>query len=359
MEVDLTATETREYGAPAVSDLGTGPADTAGHARAAGPVHETKRYVMTPRIEDPVRVVLPRTLAVALNTACTTQMDEHQWSAENVAAARRVLTGGGAEMLLGALAERLDRTRPSSPGWALLALPAMLEDEELQVAAAGVLAALGRPFFSIRQGDGRLWIGEETSSAKDQGSFGGTGRQGLHIDAPNVECVPEYTSLLVLRADPAGGGTSLLGDLRTAVAQLDEIDREALREPVFFEGQAEGLRGVGAPRMPFPVLEDREGEPIWVRWAAKMVRDQRNTGRTAVLERFTAALEKTTVAVTLGRGQLLVVDQRRIAHGRTALGHQQGLPDGTRRWIMQAKATFDPAAPAHQTLIAAGRRGNA
>ncbi|MER5358559.1 TauD/TfdA family dioxygenase [Streptomyces sp. NPDC002785] len=310
-------------------------------------------------VEDPVRLVLPRTLAVALAAACTTQMEEHRWSAGNVAAARRVLTGGGAEVLLGALAERLDRSRPSSPGWALLALPAALEDGELQVAAAGVLAVVGCPFFSIRQGDGWLWIGEETSAAKDAASFGGTGAQALHIDAPNVECVPEYTSLLVLRADPAGGGASLLGDLRAAMARLDEADREALREPVFFEGQAEDLRGVGARRMPFPVLEDEEGQPVWVRWAGKMLRDPRNAGRTAVLERFAAALAETTVAVTLGRGQLLVVDQRRIAHGRTALGYQQGLADGTRRWITQAKATFDPAAPAHQTLNAVGRRGNA
>ncbi|MFG2631800.1 hypothetical protein [Streptomyces sp. NPDC048473] len=53
----------------------------------------------------------------------------------------------------------------------LLALLATLGDEELQVAAAGVLAALGCPFFSIRQGDGRLWIGEETGAVKDGASL--------------------------------------------------------------------------------------------------------------------------------------------------------------------------------------------
>jgi hypothetical protein len=107
--------------------------------------------------------------------------------------------------------------------------------------------------------------------------------------------------------------------------------------------------------MPFPVLKTgARGELTWVRWAAKMLQDPRNIARAAVLERFAAALAQTTVAVTLGRGQMLVADQRRIAHGRTALGPQQGLADGTRRWIMQAKSTFDPAAPAHQAL-AAGR----
>jgi alpha-ketoglutarate-dependent taurine dioxygenase len=337
-------------------DITSPAADLRGRARTTG---GTAGGRLT-RLEDPVRVVLPTALAAALAQACTTQMDEHRWTAANVAAARRVLTGGSAQVLLEALAGRLDRARPSSPGWAVLALPARLADEELQVAAAGVLAALGTPFFSIQQAGGWLWIGQETSSAKDGASFGGTGAQALHIDAPNVAAIPEYTSLLVLRGDPGGGGTSLLGDLRAAVTQLAAADREALREPVFFEGRADGLRGVGAPRMPFPVLEtDAHGELAWVRWAAKMLQEPRNTARAAVLERFAAALAQTTVAVTLGRGQLLIADQRRIAHGRTALGPQQGLADGTRRWIMQAKSTFDPAAPAHQALAAGRTRDDA
>lgn len=330
---------------------------------AVAPAENTETVTTPMRpvpVADPVRIRVPRTLALSLAAACTTEMEGHQWSEQNVKAARTVLTGGWGQALLRALAERLDRSQEASSGWALLALPAALEDEELQLAAAGVLAALGRPFFSIRQGEGRLWIGQETTQAKDAASFGGTGSQALHIDAPNVEQVPEYTNLLVLRGDPAGGGTSLLGDLRAAVARLDDADRKALCEPVFFEGQAVSLHGVGAPRLPFPVLEDGEdGQPLWIRWAGKMIRDPRNFGRTAVLERFAAALAEATVAVTLGRGQLLIADQRRIAHGRTGLGPQQGLADGTRRWIMQAKSAFDPAAPAHQILTKTGGQNNA
>lgn len=87
------------------------------------------------------------------------------------------------------------------------------------------------------------------------------------------------------------------------MARLGEADRQALREPAFFEGKADNLRSVGAPRMPFPVLEDgQDGQPAWVRWARKVFRNPRNTGRTAVLERFDAALVQTTVAVTLGPG---------------------------------------------------------
>jgi alpha-ketoglutarate-dependent taurine dioxygenase len=305
-------------------------------------------------MEDPVRIVVPTALATAVTQACTREMTEHRWSAANVSAARTVLTSSRGQALLAALTERLQRAHPTSPGWAVLALPARLRDEELQVAAAGVLAALGTPFYSIQQPGAWLWIGQESTSSKDDASFGGSGAQALHIDAPNVETIPEYTSLLVLRGDPAGGGTSLLGDLHAAIDQLDDDDRAALMEPVYFEGRAEELRGVGAPRMPFPVLETNAcGEPVWIRWAAKMLRDQRNTTYAAVLERFAAALARTTVEVALERGQLLIVDQRRVAHGRSALGPQQGLADDTRRWIMQAKATFDPAAPAHQVSASA------
>jgi hypothetical protein len=177
----------------------------------------------------------------------------------------------------------------------------------------------------------------------------------LHIDAPNVERVPDYTSLLVLRSDPAGGGASIVGDLRAAMALLDEQDRAALSEPVYFEGRADGLRGVGAPRLPFPVLDRPvDGGPSWIRWAAKLLTDIRNSARRAILTRFADALDTTARTVMLGRGEVLVVDQQRIAHGRTALGDQSGLAEGTRRWLVQAKAAYDPMAPVQMAGVGGG-----
>jgi len=59
-----------------------------------GPVSTTADTGGPPAgLADPVRVVVPAALAAALARACTTQMDEHQWAAANVAAARRVLAG--------------------------------------------------------------------------------------------------------------------------------------------------------------------------------------------------------------------------------------------------------------------------
>ncbi len=86
-----------------------------------------------------------------------------------------------------------------------------------------------------------------------------------------------------------------------------------------------------------------------------MTADPRNLAHTAVLARYAAALDACTTTVALDRGCLLILDQQRAAHGRTALGSQDGLPDGTRRLLLQAKAVLDPAAPAQQPAKGGGR----
>ncbi len=178
---------------------------------------------------DTQEAQVPRELAQELSSACTLTMDGHQLSASDVTAAREILDGPHGRPVAARLAALAGRAQ-EGPGWAVLRMPADLGDNQLQRAGAALLTALGRPFFSIRDG-GRLWIGAETTTGKEPASFGGAGRQGLHIDAPNVERVPDYTSLLALRLDPAGGGCSLVGDLRAALAQLGDADRDELAEP--------------------------------------------------------------------------------------------------------------------------------
>ncbi|MFB9833952.1 TauD/TfdA family dioxygenase [Actinoallomurus acaciae] len=301
-------------------------------------------------------ISVPGAISAQLAGVCSLATEGHRWSAGNVAAARRVLADEQSRTLIDALTERVSRRVGSAPGWAVLELPDRLGDEDLQRAAAGVLAALGRPFFSIDVGGGRLWIGNESSPDGDAASFGGFGLNRLHIDAPNVEYVPDYTSLLVMRADPAGGGASVVGDLGAAFAELSDCDQAALARPIYFEGRAEGLHGVGEPRLPFPVLE-RVGGRRWIRWAAKMLDDPRNAGHTAALEHFAAALARHTMSVMLRRGRLLIADQQRIAHGRAALGDQTGLADGTRRWLVQAKVAYDAHAPAQHPAPASSPVG--
>ncbi|HTU74584.1 MAG TPA: TauD/TfdA family dioxygenase [Trebonia sp.] len=298
------------------------------------------------------RVEVPRELALGLASACTPAMDGHQWAGENVTMARAVLDGPAGWDAAGVLASLLGRPGVG-PGWAVLRMPSGLDDARLRLAGAGMLAAIGRPFFSINEG-GSLWIGGESTPERDAASFGGNGRQGLHIDAPNTEIVPDYTSLLVLRPDPAGGGHSLVGDLHAALAEMSGADRGELAQLAYFEGHAHRLCGTGAPRMPFPVLDDGGPGRPWIRWAAKMTADRRNHAHMDVLHRYAEALDAHSWVVPLERGCLLVLDQQRAAHGRAALGDQAGLPNGTRRLLLQAKSAFDPAAPAQVLASASG-----
>ncbi|RSM34600.1 hypothetical protein DMA12_47655 [Amycolatopsis balhimycina DSM 5908] len=270
-------------------------------------------------------------------------MDGHSWAVSCVDSAQASLRTAGAAVVHG-LADRL-----ALDGWAIAALPAELPDELLRRVAAGVLAAVGTPFFSIDGGRG-LWLDGLSGPERAPHSFGGLAAQALHIDAPNVTAPPDYTSLLMLRPDPAGGGHSVLADLRAAAVLIADDDRELLRRPVFFEGRAERLHGVGEPLLPFPVLEDGPPGNAWIRWAGKLLTDERNMAHRLVLEHFASLLGDTAQRVRMRRGDLLIADQRRVAHGRTALGRQDGVAPSARRLLCQAKARFDAAAPAHQVL---------
>jgi hypothetical protein len=102
--------------------------------------------------------------------------------------------------------------------------------------------------------------------------------------------------------------------------------------------------------LPFPVLDPGGMAGGWVRWAGKLLAGPRNSAALLpAARRFDDALDAHTATVPLTRGHVLVVDQRRIAHGRTALGDQIGIPDGSRRFGLQNKSALDETAPAQIT----------
>ncbi|WP_228708648.1 TauD/TfdA family dioxygenase [Amycolatopsis keratiniphila] len=270
-------------------------------------------------------------------------MDGHVLAAQSVATARSTLLTAGTA-LTHALSGRL-----ASAGWVIASFPPELPDTLLRQAAAGVLSGVGQPFYSIDGGRG-LWLDSLAALDRDPHSFGGVGAQAVHIDAPNVTEPPDYTSLLMLCPDPAGGGKSVIADLRAAADQLDEHDRELLTRPVFAEGRAERLHGIGEPLPTFPILDERPSKHTWIRWAGKLLTDDRNTAYLPVLTRFASLLEATARQVLLRRGDLLIADQRRVAHGRTALGRQDQLVPAARRLLCQAKVRFDANAPIHELL---------
>lgn len=251
-----------------------------------------------------------------------------------VSTARTLELGG----FNGRLGVRLSRIT-DSPGWAVLSFDPTTSDDAIVRAATVSLCLVGHPFRVIDTARG-LWNDLGVDASKKPGEFSGLGLNSLHIDVPNVEFVPDFTALLCLRPDPAGGGESLISDLHKALHTLSKEDQEELTAKVFYEGRVFGLSGVGKEKLPFSVLEEIEST-AWVRFGGKMVTDERNAGHRNVLERLDEAVDRQRIEVRLGRGQMLVLDQSKCAHGRLPLGNQLSVLSGTTRYFKQAKARYD------------------
>ncbi|MGW6606021.1 TauD/TfdA family dioxygenase [Streptomyces sp. NPDC055036] len=180
----------------------------------------------------------------------------------------------------------------------------------------------------------------------DPGRTHGVGENRLHVDLVDRDHAPRLIALYCVRADPAGGGASALSDLHTAAGDLDQADRELLRQPVFSYFTDHGVHGVGEGMARFPVLpEHLDGrEPI--RFTSKMLphlqRGELVDGGApeqvaAAFGRLVAAAEARRTTVRLQPGQLLIFDQWRYAHGRMPLGpNQSELPPSQRRLLKQA-----------------------
>ncbi|MFJ5951307.1 TauD/TfdA family dioxygenase [Streptomyces noursei] len=180
----------------------------------------------------------------------------------------------------------------------------------------------------------------------DPGRTHGVGENRLHVDLVDRDRAPRLIALYCVRADPAGGGASALSDLHTAAGDLDQADREVLRQPIFSYFTDHGVHGVGEGMARFPVLpEHLDGrEPI--RFTSKMLphlqRGELVDGgapeqAAAAFGRLVAAAEARRTTVRLQPGQLLIFDQWRYAHGRMPLGpNQSELPPSQRRLLKQA-----------------------
>ena len=150
----------------------------------------------------------------------------------------------------------------------------------------------------------------------------------LHTDVSYVPNPPRYMLLHCVHPDPGGGGSSQLADCDAAFALLDESDREVLTQKVF--------RFIYPPNCAVG-----ESEPFAIReqaiWRFKYTSMRIPEFAIGAVERFHQALTDVSELLLLTRGDLLVVDNHRIAHGRTTFGRPgPGLPE---RHLMRLYAT--------------------
>lgn len=152
---------------------------------------------------------------------------------------------------------------------------------------------------------------------------------------------PDHVLLLCLREDADRSARTLVGPARTALARLSRRDVAVLREPLFRHRMPTSFATDGgspgySPAQPVLTGEDGDAQ---IRVDAFNTVATSDEGRQA-LEHLVAALKEVLTGPALAPGDLLVVDNRRAVHARTAFTPRY---DGTDRWLQRAFTIGDLA----------------
>jgi alpha-ketoglutarate-dependent taurine dioxygenase len=135
----------------------------------------------------------------------------------------------------------------------------------------------------------------------------------LHTDLSYVPSPPRYLLTLCVDADAMGGGLTTLASIQLAWELLSESDREMLSERCYsFENAPNTGDGVCRDQ---PIFELQNGNPVWRIRQDTLVCPARAA---QAVRKLTDLLERTKTEIPLQPGDLLAIDNHRIAHGRTA-----------------------------------------
>ncbi|MEV5527656.1 TauD/TfdA family dioxygenase [Streptomyces prunicolor] len=223
-------------------------------------------------------------------------------------------------------------------GYAVLRLGNLakaLSDVRFRRLVTGFAAEVAVPFSPFPRWP--LWKDIGVKVDKDPGKSSGIGYNAFHMDLVNGTRPPDYTTLLCVRLDPLGGGTSILSDAHAAVARLSEDSRALLEESAYHYGTFFDLFGVGEEYKPFPILDGSAPGAGFVRFTAKMLeRSELSQAHADAARELAEELVRGQVSFMLQPGDYLIVNQHRFLHGREALhSGQDTVPVAERRLLLQ------------------------
>jgi alpha-ketoglutarate-dependent taurine dioxygenase len=227
---------------------------------------------------------------------------------------------------------------PPTPPTPAAAAGANRTSERSLLAAASVL---GSPVGYLPEQGGALVqnLRPTPDGADHQISTSSKVTLAFHTETAFHPHLPRYLVLLCLRGDPAAVTTWCTVD--DALAGLPPEVVAVLREPRFRCGVDESFTD-GTPAgllPPRPVVWGEPEAPCWTFDADLMVGTDLEAHE--ALERLTAAVEQRQQGTVLEAGDLLVVDNRLVVHGRTPFPARY---DGTDRWLQRAFVIADLAA---------------
>lgn len=179
----------------------------------------------------------------------------------------------------------------------------------------------------------------------------GIGENPLHIDLVTKEFPPEYICFVCERPDPKGGGQTKLASFKKAASAIPETSYKLLQRPAFRYWADSGLFGAGTDLDIFPIIPTDARDGIY-RYSEKMLshlvedspilipEEQYNFKEyRRAMEDLRNALHHFSTTLALEKNDILVFNQRRLAHARCALGpRQETLASNTARRILQGYA---------------------
>ena len=206
------------------------------------------------------------------------------------------------------------------------------KDQTSERTLLSVATLLGEPVGYLPELGGRLVQNiVPTRAASDrQVSTSSAVRLMFHTETAFHPFRPAYLLLLCLRGDPAARTT--LASIQEVIGDLTEATRDVLFQPRFRIGVDESfLAGrenvLGSPR---PVLSGDRSAPTMVFDEDLMVGVDAEAQ--AALRALGDAVSRRHVSVTLGAGDLLVIDNARAVHGRSPYTPRF---DGLDRWLQR------------------------
>jgi L-asparagine oxygenase len=157
----------------------------------------------------------------------------------------------------------------------------------------------------------------------------------LHVENAFHAARPDYVGLICLRNGLRGQAGTLVVSIRQVLAALSPADAAVLRQPRFLTAPPPSFHR-GEVTAAHSVLDGCPDDPdICLDLHATQALDDRAR---AALDRLRAAMERAATALVLAPGEMALLDNRLVLHGRTRFTPRY---DGQDRWLHRIYVHLD------------------
>ena len=238
------------------------------------------------------------------------------------------------------------RLHGNPDGFLLLRGMPVAEDQGAEACLALIGSRLGEMIGYLQEKDGALFhdVLPERSQECEQSAAGSRTALALHTERCFHPHLPSHVLLACLRPDPGGEARTEIASVQRMLPLLPAGRLPTLFQPVFRTGIDYSFGNIRTEKANGPVMSvlygDR-GDPN-LRYDLDLMVGLTPQAR-AALEAVRLAAGRVCTMLRLHAGDLLIIDNRRAVHGRTAFTARY---DGRDRWLKRSYLVGDLAASA-------------